>query len=119
VGLISNFTHAPVIHKSLRKVGIHRYFNAIVVSDEVGCRKPCPDIFNILLGRLKVKPGEAVFIGDSPLEDIKGGKDVGLRTVFVPSQFNSIKDLQASKQKPDEISKDLNSIAENLGQLLC
>jgi putative hydrolase of the HAD superfamily len=119
VGLISNFTHAPVIHKSLRKVGIHKYFNAIVVSDEVGCRKPCPDIFHEVLGRLGVKAQEAVFVGDSPIEDIKGAKDVGLRTVFVVSQFNSLKDLRDSKQKPDEIAKDLQTIAENLSRLLC
>ncbi|MCL5877926.1 MAG: HAD family hydrolase [Candidatus Bathyarchaeota archaeon] len=117
VGLISNFTHAPVIHKSLRKVGIPRYFNAIVVSDEVGCRKPCPDIFHELLGRLEVKAEEAVFVGDSPLEDIKGAKDVGLRTVFVSSQFNSLKDLHDSKQRPDEIASDLHSVGKNLSQL--
>jgi len=114
VGLISNFTHAPVIHKSLRKVGIHKYFNAIVVSDEVGCRKPCPDIFHTLLGRLEVNAKDAVFVGDSPIEDIKGAKDAGLRTVFVPSQFNSLKDLQDSKQKPDQIATDLTTIAHKL-----
>jgi HAD superfamily hydrolase (TIGR01509 family) len=118
LGLISNFTHAPVIHKSLRKVGIHSYFNAIVVSDEVGCRKPCADIFVEMLKRLQVKADEAVFIGDSPLEDIKGASDVGLRTIFVTSQFNSLKDLEDSGQLPDEIAKDLQKVTENLDRIL-
>jgi HAD superfamily hydrolase (TIGR01509 family) len=119
VGLISNFTHAPVIHKSLRKVGIHQYFNAIVVSDEVGCRKPCPDIFQEVLQRLQVKAEDAVFVGDSPIEDIKGAQKAGLKTVFVPSQFNSLKDLQDSKQKPDKIVEDLSMIYNNIDRFFC
>jgi HAD superfamily hydrolase (TIGR01549 family) len=117
VGLVSNFTHAPVIHRSLRKVGIHPYFNAIVISEEVGCRKPSPHIFEDALMRLQVKADEAVFIGDSPIEDIKGAKDMGLRTIFVPSQFNSLKDLADSKQEPDEITKDLHGISNVLDEI--
>jgi HAD superfamily hydrolase (TIGR01549 family) len=118
VGLISNFTHAPVIHKSLRKAGIHHYFNTIVISEEVGWRKPSPLIFQDALNRLGVQAHEAVFIGDSPIEDIKGAKDAGLKTVFVPSQFNSLKDLVASKQKPDQKVHNLQSITENLNLIL-
>ncbi len=118
VGLISNFTHAPVIHRSLRKVGIHRYFNAIVVSEDVGWRKPSPEIFKDALSRLQVAPAEVVYIGDSPIEDIKGAKDAGLKTVFVPSQFNSLKDLAESRQEPDHTAKDLQIISKILNQIL-
>jgi putative hydrolase of the HAD superfamily len=118
VGLISNFTHAPVIHKSLRKIGINPYFNAIIISEEVGWRKPSPRIFEDALTRLQVKTDEAVFIGDSPIEDIKGAKDAGLRTIFVPSQFNSLKDLKESKQQPDQITKNLPTVSKTLGEIL-
>jgi len=117
LGLISNFTHAPVIHKSLRKVGIDRYFNAIVISEDLGWRKPSPMIFESTLRRLKVTAAEAVFVGDSPLEDIKGAKEAGIRTVFVPSQFNSLKDLKESNLTPDFVVKDLLSISQELTQL--
>jgi HAD superfamily hydrolase (TIGR01549 family) len=116
VGLISNFTYAPVIHKSLRKVGIHDYFNAIVISEDIGWRKPSPHIFQDALKRLQVTADEAVFVGDSPIEDIRGAKDAGLKTVFVPSQFNSLKDLKESKQQPDEIVADLRVLSEKLPQ---
>ena len=114
VGLISNFTHAPVIHKSLRKIRIHQYFNAIVISEDFGWRKPSSEIFHYTLNRLKVKPEEAVFIGDSPLEDIKGAKSVGLRTIFTSSQFNTQKNLQESGQEPDYIVDDLVKILDIL-----
>ena len=116
VGLISNFTHAPVIHKSLRKLGIHQYFNAIVVSEDVGWRKPAPQIFQDTLNRLQVNAEKTVFVGDSPIEDIKGAKDVGLKAVFVQSQFNSLKDLEKSKQQPDLVVKDLYELFEFFGE---
>jgi HAD superfamily hydrolase (TIGR01549 family) len=118
VGLISNFTHAPVIYKSLRKVGINEFFNVVVVSEENGWRKPSAQIFQDALKRLQVAADEVVYVGDSPLEDIGGAKGAGLKTVFVPSQFNSLKDLNASKQEPDCIAKDLDAVAQRVKELL-
>jgi len=118
VGLISNFTYAPVIHKSLKKVGINHFFNVIVVSEEIGHRKPSPEIFQNALTKLKIQSHEAVYIGDSPNEDIKGAKQAGLKTVFIPSQFNSLKDLKESKQEPDYIVEDLLTISEKLNEII-
>jgi putative hydrolase of the HAD superfamily len=116
--LISNFTHAPVIYKSLRKMRISEFFNAVVVSEEVGWRKPSARIFQDALNRLKVEACEAVYVGDSPNEDIKGAKQAGLKAVFVPSQFNSLKDLLESKQEPDYTAKDLKTISQNLNKIV-
>ncbi len=118
VALISNFTHAPVIHKSLRKTKISTYFNAVVISEENGWRKPSSHIFQDTLNKLLVQANEAVYIGDSPIEDIKGAKQAGLKTVFVASQFNTLKDLLDSQQKPDFIAKDLESISESLTEII-
>ena len=118
VGLVSNFTYAPVIYKSLRQLGISPFFNAIVVSEENGWRKPSSHIFQDTLKKLQVEADEAVYIGDSPIEDIKGAKQAGLETVFVASQFNTLKDLLDSQQKPDFIAKDLKTISQNLNPIL-
>jgi FMN phosphatase YigB (HAD superfamily) len=117
VALISNFTYAPVIYKSLRKMGISEFFNAVVVSQQVGWRKPSSDIFQFTLKCLEVKANEAVYVGDSPNEDIKGAKQAGLKTVFVPSQFNSLKDMKESKQEPDYIANDLILLTQILDKL--
>ena len=118
VGLISNFTHAPVIHKSLRKLRLGGFFNAVVVSDEMGWRKPSARIFQDTLNRLQVQAHEAVYVGDSPMEDIKGAKQLGLKTIFVPSQFNTLKDLFDSQQEPDYIAKDLTRVTQTLNEIL-
>ena len=118
VALISNFTYAPVIYKSLRKVGLSGFFDLVVVSEEVGWRKPSPNIFKYALNKLQIQAHEAVYIGDSPNEDIKGAKQAGLRTVFVPSQFSKLKDLTECKQEPDHIAKDLRSIHRSIHQII-
>lgn len=118
LGLVSNFTYGPVIHKSLRKVGIDQFFNAMVVSDDIGWRKPSPVIFQDMLQRLQVTAAETVFVGDSPLEDIKGALDMGMRTVFVPSQFNSLKDLQESKLEPYLLVDDLGMLSEKMHDIV-
>jgi putative hydrolase of the HAD superfamily len=118
VGLISNFTHAPVIYKSLRKLGISEFFNVIVVSEEVGWRKPSALIFQEALKKLDVPPSHSVYIGDSPIEDIRGANQAGLKTVFVPSQFNNLKDLTISQQKPDFIAENLQTVSKKLNTIL-
>lgn len=118
LGLVSNFTYAPVVYASLSKLGINQFFSAVVVSDEKGWRKPYESIFQEALRRLQVTAKEAIFIGDSPLEDIKGAKASGMKTVFVSSQFYTLKDLYASRQKPDLIAGDLHEIWCDLPKIL-
>ena len=117
VGLISNFTYAPVIYSSLRQIEINSFFNVIVVSDENGWRKPSKQIFQDALDKLQVQADQAVYIGDSPIEDIKGAKEAGLKAVFVPSQFNALKDLLNSQQKPDFIAKNLEIVSDNFAKI--
>ena len=118
LGLVSNFTYAPVIYASLRKLCINHFFNAVVVSHENGWRKPHTQIFHDTLAKLQVKAEEAVFIGDSPLEDIKGAKAAGLKTVFVASQFFSLKNLKESGQKPDVVAGSLDEIYRNFFEII-
>lgn len=107
LGLVSNFTYAPVIYAGLRRVGISNFFDVILVSDAVGWRKPHVRIFEEALKRLGVRAEEALFVGDSPEEDIKGAKQLGMKTVLVASQFFPLKKLLESEQKADVIAKNM------------
>jgi putative hydrolase of the HAD superfamily len=107
LGLISNFTYAPVIYAGLRKLRIDQFFNAILVSEDLSWRKPNIKIFEEILRRLDAKAEETFYVGDSPLEDIKGARAIGIKTIFVPSQFYSLENLYESRQKPDVIVKNI------------
>ncbi len=119
VCLVSNFTYAPVIYAGLRKLGINQFFNAVLVSEEVGWRKPHMKIFEKTLRRLGLQREEVVYVGDSPLEDIKGAKDVGMKTIFIPSQFYSIENLYESKQQPDFIVNDVCELYKKFPKFFC
>jgi putative hydrolase of the HAD superfamily len=118
LGLVSNFTYAPVVHCSLRKLGLSQFFNVVLVSGECGWRKPHGNIFTNALKRLQVGAQETVYIGDCPNEDIKGAKQAGMRTVFVQSQFYSLSDLRASGEKPDFVMKDLEEIYRHFPKIV-
>jgi putative hydrolase of the HAD superfamily len=117
-GLVSNFTYAPVIYAALRKLKINKFFNAVLVSEEVGWRKPNRKIFEEALRRLDVNAEETVYVGDCPSEDIGGASTMGMSTVFVPSQFYSLEDLAESKQKPDLIVENICKLQKTFSNFI-
>lgn len=69
----------------LEITGLINFFDQIVISSEVGWRKPHPEIFRRVLELLAVQPSEVVFVGDNLIEDIKGALDAGMQAVAVRS----------------------------------
>ncbi len=59
------------------------FFDQIVISSEVGWRKPNRKIFRRVLELLEVEPTEVVFVGDNLFEDIRGAIDAGMHPVAV------------------------------------
>jgi putative hydrolase of the HAD superfamily len=118
LGLISNFTYAPVIHETLRKLEISQFFNAVLISQEVGFRKPNAKIFEEAIRRLSINPKETVYVGDSPIEDIKGAKALSMKTIFTPSQFYSLEDLRVSRETPDLVVEDICGLNKNFKSIL-
>ena len=53
-----------------------RYFDDYVFSTDVGLRKPHPKMFKIALSNLGVDASEAMYVGNSLAQDIKGAKGV-------------------------------------------
>jgi putative hydrolase of the HAD superfamily len=68
------------LHDVLRQNNLEQLFNCVVLSSEVGMQKPQPEIFEFTVGRLQVKPNEAVFVDD--IEDFVGAAEkLGIRGV--------------------------------------
>lgn len=81
--LVSNFDHGPTARQVLHVGGVTPHFQQIFVSDEHGWRKPHPQIFTDALVSLGVQPQDALFVGDSPHDDIVGAKSVGMDIAWV------------------------------------
>ena len=83
LALVSN-TASPMwlLQPVLERQGLVERLDAIVLSSEVGKRKPHPAIFEHVLERLGVAPEEALFVGDRRYEDVRGAKELGMTTVL-------------------------------------
>ena len=59
------------------------FFDAVVVSGDVGVKKPDPAIFAPALEQTGLATDEALFVGDSPEDDVAGARAAGLRPVLI------------------------------------
>lgn len=81
IGVVSNWdTRLKTICDGL---GLTPLVDFIVISAEVGVRKPDPGIFRVALDRAGVLPEEAIHVGDLPEEDAEGARRAGVRPVLI------------------------------------
>jgi putative hydrolase of the HAD superfamily len=83
LAVCSNFSDARTALDVLEEARLLRHFDAAVISEEVGWRKPRPEIFRACLERLDVAPEETLHVGDRLLEDVGGAGGLGLRTCWL------------------------------------
>jgi FMN phosphatase YigB (HAD superfamily) len=83
LGVCSNFTHTPAAVRVIELAGLAPHLDAIVVSEEVGVRKPRKEIFDEALRRLGVSAAEAVHVGDNLAADVAGAAALGMRTIWL------------------------------------
>ena len=82
LAIVSNTaTPGRLIRPLLADQGLASRVDTIVLSSEVGKRKPHAAIFRRALDELGVRPDRALFVGDRRFQDVLGAKRVGMRTV--------------------------------------
>lgn len=80
LALVSN---CPVgLSDILTCLGLPQFFECVILSYEVGVRKPDRHIYLEALERLRLKPDECVFVSDE-ICDLEGAKEIGLKTILV------------------------------------
>ena len=79
--LLSNNVSRGLVESILEKCGIASYFTAIIVSSEIGYRKPHESFASNVLEFLHAKPSECVMIGDRLSQDIKMAVDFGMCSI--------------------------------------
>ena len=92
IGVISNVSSQDVALEILRRVKFDRYVNDLVTSALTGIRKPDPGIFLYALSRMKVRPAQAVHVGDHPRNDVEGANLVGVKTVLIDRKGSGVSD---------------------------
>lgn len=72
-----------VQYEKFEKSGLRDCFAHIVLSEEVGCQKPNPRIYEEALRMNGVSAEEAVMIGDSWNSDIQGAINAGIDQIWI------------------------------------
>lgn len=89
----------------IEKLNLKRYMKTIIISEEVGFRKPDAEIFHLALCELGLSNNAVLFVGDNPSTDIKGAINAGLKSVWI----NFSEHWNQENYKPDFI---INNISE-------
>jgi 2-haloalkanoic acid dehalogenase type II len=63
--------------------GCNLGFDAVICSEDLRCYKPHRSVFHAACKALGVQPAEAVYIGDTPINDVEGSRRAGLRPVWL------------------------------------
>ena len=69
-------------HTKLAGSGMEAYFETLTVSEEVGVKKPNPEIFRHALRKAGATAEESLMVGDEMAVDIDGARAAGMDTVF-------------------------------------
>jgi HAD superfamily hydrolase (TIGR01509 family) len=70
----------PLQKRKAEQAGFH---GPVLVSSEIGERKPSVGAFERLLHVLGTEPRHTCYVGDDPHDDIAGARDAGLQTVWI------------------------------------
>ena len=82
LALVSNGI-GQVVRDKVERLNLDRYFNAVVISGEIGIAKPHPGFFDVAFERLgHPDKSTTLMIGDSLASDITGGVDYGIDTCW-------------------------------------
>ncbi len=91
LGIVTDTAHP--LHEKIGKLergGLGNLWDSIIASREVGVQKPGPEIYQLALQQLGIRPCQAVFVGHKANE-LEGARNVGMKTVA----FNYEKDVIA------------------------
>ena len=85
LAVVSNTMRTPgaTLRKLLAHFGILEHFAHTTFSDEVGIRKPAPEIFALTLRAVGGEPATAVHVGDDLVLDVEGARATGMRVIQI------------------------------------
>ena len=83
LGVLTNHVSEQSAREVLAKAGVLGFFDTVVASGTERVAKPDPRIFQRGVERLKVQPGEAVYVGDKPNTDVRAAEQAGLHGLWL------------------------------------
>jgi len=79
VAVLSNGWNPLQVRKAQRA----GFRGPVLVSSEIGERKPAPRAFEMLVHALGTEPAQTWYVGDDPLGDVAGAEAIGMQSVWI------------------------------------
>lgn len=115
LGLISNAADGDDVRALLAQNGLEPYFEQVLVSADVGLRKPHPLIFLHALDFFKVPPSRAVMVGDKLGADILGAQNVGMPGIWITRRCEPGAHITSELEiQPDAVISSLSELPDLL-----
>ena len=93
---------------TLRELGLMELrglFDGIVISSDVGYKKPSGEIFRIAFDKFGINATDSVYVGNDMRDDILGARGAGMKTAYIETrQSRDYGDLPLPS--PDYVAKD-------------
>lgn len=110
--MLASSASGEEIHHHLDVIGARGLVDGFTSADDVGCSKPCPDVFETAVRKAEVSPAQAIVVGDSPF-DIEAAKAAGIATVAVRSGLFPDDDLRGAIAIYDDVAALLASFDDS------
>ena len=108
LGIISNWDDTA--RNVLNGAELTQYFDPIIISSEVNCKKPEAEIFELALDRAGVSADECIYIGDNYYDDAVGSRTVGMNALIL----NRFGKLGVEEIKDCPIIQHISEIPEHV-----
>lgn len=129
IGLICNTGRTPgfALRRFLIQQNVANFFDFMLFSDEVGIRKPDPQIFHMVNTNFEASPHQTVHIGDNPSSDIGGAKTAGWQAILFSAKLGRDTAAEVNEHSLLSISRRVDktnqqyhadSIIESLNSLI-
>jgi len=106
LGIISNIQSRGQVPSDLRRYGIEKFFDPVILSCEYGRRKPDPGIFLFAARRAGTSAGRCAHVGDRISRDIQGAKQAGF-ALAVQIRHDFIESTEPDEPRADAVIDSL------------
>ena len=91
------------------------YFDAIVISQEIGIEKPTKEIFDAALEKLSSKAENAIMVGNRIDADVVGANKLGMKSVWFKWNYCYQETVIYGKERPNFVIKSFPELLGILG----
>jgi HAD superfamily hydrolase (TIGR01662 family) len=111
LGMVSNAGDAQDVETLIDQNHLRPYFEQVLISAQVGVRKPNPAIFQLALDYFKVSSENVVMVGDTLGADVLGAQNAGIASIWISRR------AERSDNRAHEDTIQPNAVITSLSEL--